>query len=76
MKTLAEIYTMHSFAPFSKLIFCLKIAKIFANCLPNFATFVNISLEFVDVRADSYRNFTKSCRNNKKLSDVTVCGKL
>ena len=64
-KALAEIYKIHSFAPFSKLIFCLKIAKNVANCLPNFAKFVKISLEFVDFRADFYRNFTKSCRINK-----------
>ena len=38
---------------------------MFANFLPNFATFVKISLEFVDFRADFYRNFTKSCRINK-----------
>ena len=34
-KALAEIYTMHSFAPFWKLNFCLKIAEIFALFLPN-----------------------------------------
>ena len=30
-KALAEMYTMHSFAPFSKRIFCQEIAKMFAN---------------------------------------------
>ena len=29
-KALAEIYTMHSFAPFYKLNFCSKVAKRFA----------------------------------------------
>ena len=32
-KALAEIYTMHSFAPFSKLKFLFEIAKLFAICL-------------------------------------------
>ena len=59
-KALAEIYKMHSFAPFSKLIF-LKSLK---NChfFAQFAKFTKFSLEFVDFRADFYRNFTKSCR--------------
>ena len=30
-KALAEIYTMHSFAPFSKLKFFVKIAKFFSR---------------------------------------------
>ena len=51
-KALAKIYKMYSFAPFSKLILPLKIAKQFAIFLPNFAKFVKISLEFVDFRAD------------------------
>ena len=46
-------------------IFCLKITKNVANCLSNFAKFHKISLEFIDFRADFYRNFTKSCRINK-----------
>ena len=50
---------------FSKLNFRLKIAKKIANFLPNFVKVVKISLEFVDFRADFYRNFTKSCRINK-----------
>ena len=54
-----------SWNPFSKLNFCLKIAKNVANFLPNLAKFVKILLEFVDFRADFYRNFTKSCRINK-----------
>ena len=61
---------MHSFAPFSwdpfsKLNFCLKIAKNVANFMPNSANFVKISLEFVDFRADFDRNFTKSCRTSR-----------
>ena len=51
-KALAETHTMHSFAPFSKLIFCLKIAKNVANCFQFFANFVKILLAFVDFRAD------------------------
>ena len=36
------------------------------NILQNFAKLaVKISLEFVDVRADFYRNFMKSCKINK-----------
>ena len=46
-------------------MFCLKIAKNFANRLTNFAKFVKISLEFVYLCADFYRNFMKSCRINK-----------
>ena len=48
-------------------IFCLKIAKTFANFLPILYKlhFVKISLQFVDFRADFYRNFTKSRRINK-----------
>ena len=69
-KALDEIYKMHSFAPFSwdpslSSIFCLKIAKNVANFLPTVAKFVNMLLEFVDFRADFYRNFTKSCRIKK-----------
>ena len=49
-KALAEIYTMHSFAPFSKLSLLFKhTLPIF---LPNLAKVVKISLEFVDFRAD------------------------
>ena len=58
-KALAEIYKMHSFAPFSwnlSSMFCLKIAKKMQS-LPNVTRFVKISLEFVDFRADFYRNF-------------------
>ena len=45
------------------------------------AKFVNISLEFVDFRADFSRNFTKSCRINKNLTEIDfklsdICGKL
>ena len=76
-KALAEIYTMHPFSPFSwdpsgsqSSMFYLKIAKMFANSLPKFAKFVKISLEFVDFRAELYRNFTKSCRINEKDLDV------
>ena len=43
----------------------LKISEKIANFLPNFARFNKFSLEFVDFRADFYRNFTKSCRLNK-----------
>ena len=70
LKALAEIYKMHSFAPFwnrirsLSSIFCLKIAKNVA-LFCQIAKFVKISLEFVDFRADFYRNFTKSCRINK-----------
>ena len=39
LKTLAEIYTMHSFAQLCNLIFFSKFAKIFAN----FAKFSKIS---------------------------------
>ena len=70
-KALAEIDKMHSLAPFSKLVFYLKIA--FKNCHVFFQTiaeFVKISLEFVDFRADFYRNFTKSCRINKNYQIV------
>ena len=48
-KALAGIYTRHSFAPFSKLKFLLKIAEKFAKILqimPNLAKFVKISLDF------------------------------
>ena len=68
-----------SWDPFSKLNFCLKIARIVANIFAKkFPKFVKISLEFVDIRADFHQNFTKSCRINKKLSDSTsnCCGKL
>ena len=70
-KALAEIYKMHSSVPFSWDPFS-KLNFLFENrfkqlpfFLPNFAEFVKISLEFVDFRADFYRNFTKSCRINK-----------
>ena len=62
-KALAEIYTKHSFAaPLSKLNFLFE--NRYKVC-QNFAKFVKLSLEFVDFRADFYRNFTKSCRINK-----------
>ena len=77
-KALAEIYKMHSFAPLSTKVssmFCLTIANIFCqfyDFLPNFAKlFVKISLEFVNFRADFYRNFAKSCRI-KKISDIKL----
>ena len=46
----------------SQLKFLFEIAF-----LANFATFVKNSLEFVDFRADFYRNFTKSCRINENI---------
>ena len=63
-KAVAEIYKMHSFAPFSKLILLLKIVDILPFFKTKFAKFVNILLEFIDLRADFYRNFTKSSRRN------------
>ena len=39
-KALAEIYTMHSFAPFSNLNFSLKIAEIFAEFLQTVANLI------------------------------------
>ena len=62
-KALAEIYTMHSFAPFSwdpslSSTYCLKIAKMFAKCLPNFAKFVKIPL-------DVGQRLPEFCRNSK-----------
>ena len=54
-----------------------KLAK-FQN-LPMFANFVKISLKFIDLRADFYRKFTKSCRINKiirylrKIQIVQIC---
>ena len=66
-KALAEVYKMHPFAPFSwdPSIFCLKIAEDIVNF--RFAKFVTnyLKIQFIDVRADLYRNFTKSCRINK-----------
>ena len=67
-KALAEIYKMHSFAPFSwdpfsKLNFVFEIAKILPNSLQHFAS--KQSQEFVDFRADFYRNFMNSGRINK-----------
>ena len=38
-KALAEIYTMHSFAPFTNLNFFVKIAEIFAEIAEIFAYF-------------------------------------
>jgi len=50
-KALAEIYTLHSFAPFSNLIlFSFKIAECFADFLHNFAKFTRILLNFVKFR--------------------------
>ena len=60
-----------SFAVFSKLnvfvwkCFCLKIAKHVAKVFPKLAKFVKILVEFVDFRAEFYRNFTKSCSINE-----------
>ena len=59
LEALAEIYTMHSFAPFSKLTFLFKNHLKIAFFLPNVAKIVKNSLEFVDSRADFCRNFTK-----------------
>ena len=71
---------MHPFSPFSwdpsgsqSSMLYLKIAKMFANPLPKFAKFVKISQEFVDFRADFYRNFTKSRRINKNDQTVGSC---
>ena len=45
-KALAEIYAMHSFAPFSNLKIFVKIAEIFADFFQNVATFARILLNF------------------------------
>ncbi len=57
LKALAEIYTMHSFAPFSWDPFS-QLNFLFENrekFLPNLAKFVKISVECVDDRADFHR---------------------
>ena len=54
-KALAEIYKMHSFAPFSKLNFLFekfKITKIVVFFLPNYATCCQ---HFARIRRFSYR---------------------
>ena len=82
---------MYSFAPFLESIienggkkdlhrsvsstFCLKIAKKFANFLPNYAEFVEISLEFIDFCDDFYRNFTNLVES-KKISDIKTLRKI
>merc|ERR1711904_159353 len=54
-KALAEIYTLHAFAPFSYLIlFSFKIAECFADFLHNFAKFTRILLNFVKIRPASF----------------------
>ena len=60
-KALAEIYTMHSFAPFSMLNFFSKISENFANFSPNFAKFDKISLDFGHIFSKS--KVAKFCRN-------------
>ena len=45
-KALAEIYSMHSFAPFSNLNFFVKIVEMFADFLQKFANFARILLKF------------------------------
>ena len=54
-KALAEIYKMHSFAPFSKLNFRLKIAQKIANCLPNFVKDIKSCQNFPRIRRFSCR---------------------
>ena len=57
-KALAEIYIMHSFAPFSKINFLFKIAEIFAKICQNLqkvsdiCEFVNISPDFGQILAE------------------------
>ena len=62
-KALVEIYLMHFFAPFWKLNFCLKIAKMFASVLPNIAKFGRVSLELIDFRADFFSEFHEILEN-------------
>ena len=61
-KALAEIYTLHSFAPFSELKFLLKIhwnLPKFANLFPNCA-----KLKFVEISLDVGQFLPeKNCRN-------------
>ena len=46
-------------------MFCLKIAKLFANFCQFLLHLSKVSLDFVDFRAEFFRNFTK-CRRIKK----------
>ena len=56
-KALAEIYTMHSFAPFSNLI-AEKIAENFADFLQMFTNFAIVLLNFA--KCTKGRNLGKS----------------
>ena len=58
-KALAEIYTMHSFAPFSNLNFSVKILRIFRQILTFFAIFSMILLDFFEILLKFRWNFWK-----------------
>jgi len=57
-KALAEIYTMHSFAPFSNLNFFVKLLRNFRHFFHSFCYFSVILLDFFEI-------LLKFCRNLK-----------
>ena len=58
-KALAEIYTMHSFAPFSSLNFFVKLLRNFRHFFHNFCYFSVIFLDFFEILLKFCRNFWK-----------------
>ena len=68
LKALAEIYTIHPFAPLSNLTFFVeKIAKILLTFVNILLIFVKILLDFDKISAEFHRNlpnrqFASSCK--------------
>ena len=78
-KALAEIYTMHSFAPFSSLNFFVKLLRNFRHFFHNFCYFSVIFLDFFEILLKFCRNFWKFHGNplNLQISmNFRGCGKL
>ena len=62
-KALAEIYTMHSFAPVSNINFCLKTAELFAIFCQNFLDLPIFVFCFFRTSEVWKCFFEKFCRN-------------
>ena len=58
-KALAEIYTIHSFAPLSNLIFFSKFCQNFDKFCRHFANFAKFSLDFNEISPEFHWNLPK-----------------
>merc|ERR1712182_95279 len=69
-KALAEIYTMHSFAPFSNLNFFVKNRYFFCECINEYSLIQSQTLRILHFFCEFLMNFFRISRQIPENSDV------